>query len=338
MSTRPKVLLNTYGRKIDHIFHPDDFARLEAIADLVWAKDEEAPAEVIEEVREDLFAMITGGWTYGDVGRFPNLKAILTSRGQFPTPSELDYAACFTRGVRVLCCASAYGPVVAEMALGLALCVARRIAWNDADFREGKGHWSHRESKGEYSIFGLQAGLIGFGSLGRGLKPLLEAFGCRIQVYDPWMTDAYLESQGVTPIDIDTLLSTSRLIFVLATPSSSNRAFLDREKLERILPGSAFILVSRSHVLDFDALTEFVSEGRFSAGIDVYPEEPVPKDHPIRRAPNVVFTPHRAGGNPEVYWHLGRMVANDLEALVQGLPPRELQPADPAYLELKGEP
>ena len=338
MSARPKVLLDTYTRKIDHIFHSDDYARLEATAELVWARDEAAPAEVIEEVREDLFAIITDGWTYGDIERFPNLKAILTSKGQFPSHSELDYAACFARGIRVLCCAPAYGPIVAEMALGMALCVARRIAWNDADFRDGKGHWSHREFRGEYSIFGLQAGLIGFGSLGRGLKPLLEPFGCPIQVYDPWMTDAYLEAEGVTPVDIDTLLSTSRLIFVLATPSASNRAFLDRERLERIQPGSAFVLVSRSHMVDFDALTEFVSEGRFAAGIDVFPEEPVPEDHPIRRAPNVVLTPHRAGGNTAEYWFIGRMVTNDLEALVPGLPPRELQPVDLAYLALKGEP
>ena len=120
------------------------------------------------------------------------------------------------------------------MGLGLALGATRRIVWNDVDFRNGKGHWSHRETRGEFSIYGEPAGFIGFGSLGRCLKPLLEPFGFPIQVYDPWMTDPYLESQGVTPVNLETLLSTSRLIFVLATPTESNRAFLDRSQLELI--------------------------------------------------------------------------------------------------------
>ena len=155
--------------------------------------------------------------------------------GAFLRPSYSTSAIVF-RGDPRSQLRPAFGLAVAEMELGLALGAIRRIVWNDVDFRNGKGHWSHRETRGEFSIYGEPAGFIGFGSLGRCLKPLLEPFGFPIQVYDPWMTDPYLESQGVTPVNLETLLSTSRLIFVLATPTESNRAFLDRSQLELIRP------------------------------------------------------------------------------------------------------
>jgi len=320
---------------IDLLFKPDDFARVDDVADLVWAKDEPAPDDVIEGCKDEVEVIITGRWSYGDVNRFPNLKAILETSGALPRPNDLDYASCFNQGIRVLSCAPAFGPTVAEMGLGLAISCARRIVWNDADFRRGEGHWSHKEFRDEFSIFGQQAGFIGFGNLGRCLKPLLGPFGIPIQVYDPWMTDAYLDTQGVAPVDIDTLLSTSRLIFVLATPSGDNRAFLDREKLGLIKSDALFLLLSRSHVVDFDVLTEMLHGGRFRAGIDVYPTEPLPLDHPVRQAPNTVFSTHRAGAIREAFLNIGRMVINDTEAILKGLPPREMQLADPAFIKLR---
>ncbi len=89
------------------------------------------------------------------------------------------------------------------------------------------------------------------------------------------------------------------------------------------------MLISRSHVVDFDALTELVSAGRFKAAIDVYPQEPLPLEHPIRTAPGVVHSAHRAGSVPSGLRNIGRMVVNDLEAILAGLPPAELQVAQP---------
>ncbi len=277
---------------------------------------------------------MTGRWSYGDVNRFPNLKVIAETSGGFPSPEVLDYAACFSRGIRVLSCAPAFGPTVAEMGLGLALAVSRQIVWYDASIK--RGEWHLPDTRHERSIYGLQAGFIGFGSLARCLKLLLEPFGCPIQANDPWMTDAYLESQGVTPVDLETLLSTSKLIFVLATPTGSNREQIGRELLEKIRSDAIFLLLSRSHVVDFDALTDLLLEGRFRAGIDVYPKEPLPLDHPIRNAPNVVFSTHRAGAIQEAFHDIGRIVTNDIVAVVNGLLPREMQVADPAYIDLRG--
>jgi phosphoglycerate dehydrogenase-like enzyme len=119
------------------------------------------------------------------------------------------------------------------------------------------------------------------------------------------------------------------VIFVLAIPSPENRAMLDQDRLSRIKEGSVLALISRAHLVDFDALTELVSAGRFKAVIDVFPEEPLPKDHPIRKAPGVVLSAHRAGSVARDLRNIGRMVVDDLETMLAGLPPTEMQVAQP---------
>jgi phosphoglycerate dehydrogenase-like enzyme len=133
----------------------------------------------------------------------------------------------------------------------------------------------------------------------------------------------------VTPVALPTLLETSRVIFVLAVPSGENRALLSREMLERIGPGAVLVLISRAHVVDFDALTDLVLAGRFRAAIDVFPSEPFPPDHPIRRAENAILSAHRAGSVPEGMVEIGRYVVDDLEAILRGLPPRRMLAAEP---------
>ena len=137
-------------------------------------------------------------------------------------------------------------------------------------------------------------------------------------------------------MDIDTLLATSRFIYVLAVPATSNKAFLDRAKLELIRPDAVFLLLSRAHVVDFDALTDLLAAGRFRAGIDVFPEEPLPKDHPIRRVKHAVLSSHRAGAMNESLQSIGHFVADDLEAICSGLVPQRMQVAQPEFIRLRG--
>lgn len=337
---KPKVILDPNFRRLANIFTPADLARLAAAAELIWARDEQMPEAEIEKVRQEVIAIITGYWRHGDVARFPKLAAVIEVGGGFPSPASLDYATCFARGIRVLSCAPAFGPAVAELGLGLALACVRQIAWTDAAFRTSEPNWSHTAFATEigdtFTLYGKQVGFIGFGGLARSLKPLLDPFGCPIQVYDPWLTDAYLRGQGVTPVALETLLATSRVIFVLAVPTASNKALLDRDKLSLIPADAVFILLSRSHVVDFDALTDLLLAGRFRAGIDVFPQEPLPADHPIRRAKHAVLSSHRAGAIGEGLLNIGRLVADDMEAIMRGLVPQAMQLAQPEFIRLRG--
>ena len=329
MSGKPVVILDPHFRRLDEIFEPNDLNRLHEIAEVVWGRDEPIPADVFDDARSEAFAVVMARWRHGNLDDMPNLKAILEVSGRHPSSQELDYAACFSRGIRVLSCAPAFGPMVAEMALGLTIASARDIVDAHIDFRAGEERFLHAGNVGAFTLFGQKVGFIGYGGLARQLQPLLQPFGCEIQVYDPWLPETYLRDQGVQPVSLDRLLETSRVIYVLAIPSAENRALLDRAHLERIQRDSILILISRSHLVDFDALTDLLLQGRFKAAIDVFPEEPPPLDHPIRRVPGVILSAHRAGSVPKDLRNIGRMVVNDLEAMMNGIPPLEMQVAQP---------
>ena len=108
---------------------------------------------------------------------------------------------------------------------------------------------------------------------------------------------------------------------------------IGRAALELIAPDATFVLISRSHVVDFDALTEFLYEGRFRAAIDVFPEEPPRPDHPIRNAPNVILSAHRAGSISDALRNIGRITADDVEALAGGLAPMHMQTVRPDVIQ-----
>jgi phosphoglycerate dehydrogenase-like enzyme len=325
---RATVIVDPSFRTMDEIFSHEDARRLSDTVDVVWGRDEPMPLDAFREALPEASAVVTGGWRYGDVlDVATSLRAILIVSGGWPP--ELDYGRCFERTIRVLSAAPAFAPAVAEMALAMALACSRDLVTGDRAVRSGDERWLHAGNVGTFLLFGKPVGFVGFGNIGRRLRELLDPFGCRFSAYDPWLTDAYLRGERVEPTSLERLLETSSVVFVLASATSENRALLSREQLERIRPGSVFVLVSRAHVVDFDALTELVLAGRFKAAIDVFPTEPLRIDHPIRSAPDAVLSAHRAGAMEEALWEIGRMVVDDLEAIVRGLPPRLLQPADP---------
>jgi phosphoglycerate dehydrogenase-like enzyme len=332
LAKKEKVLLDAHFRRINEIFDPADLERLNAMADVIWGRDEPMPAEEYERIKADLFAIITPGWRHGPVSEMPRLRAIMDVGGGLPSPDSLDYRACFARSIRVLTCAPAFGPMVAEMALGMVLAATREIVDGHMAFVAGEEKYLWDGNVGTFTLFDQTVGFIGFGGLARALKPLLDPFGCRMLAYDPWLPDRHVERQGVVPVGLDELLENSMVIFVLAIPSRENEAMLNRELLGKIKQGSVLALMSRAHVVDFDALTDMVNARRFKAVIDVFPEEPLPQDHPIRQAPGVVLSAHRAGAVERDLRDIGRMVVDDLETILAGLPPTEMQVAQPEII------
>lgn len=328
MTSKPKVVVDPHFRKMDEIFSPADRERLDRTVEVVWGRDEPMPEGDARAALAEARAIVCSGWRYGPVPL--GVRAILDVSGAFP--GGLDYDACFAQGVRVLSAAPAFGPQVAEMALGLALAVGREIVDGDAAMRAGTEKWLHAGNSTTVQLFDQRVGMIGYGSLARSLRSLLAPFRCRLSAYDPWLSDGYLRSQGVEPVGLAQLLRNSRVIFVLAAPTMENGALLSRELLEQIGAGATLILISRAHVVDFDALTDLLLQGRFRAGIDVFPTEPLPDDHPIRSAPGTVLSAHRAGSVREGLWEIGQMVVDDLEAIARELPPQRLQQAQPELI------
>ncbi|MCY3574979.1 MAG: hydroxyacid dehydrogenase [Chloroflexi bacterium] len=325
---KSKVIVDPHFRRMGEIFSPADKQRLADLVDVVWGHDEPMPQADFLRALPSVEAVICTGWRYGDVlGSAPNLRAILDVSGSFPL--TLDYDACYTRRIRVLSAAPAFARQVAEFSLGLAIASARDIALGDRLMRRGDEKYLWQGNHGTFMLYDKPVGIIGYGSLARALQPLLQPFNVTIAAYDPWLSDGYLRRQGVTPMPLADLLASSRFIFVMAAPTKENQAMISRELLELIPRNAVFVLASRAHVVDFDALTEMALAGRFKVATDVFPIEPLPADHAIRQADGALLSAHRAGSVAEALTEMGEMVIDDLEAIVRGLPPRRLQMAEP---------
>jgi phosphoglycerate dehydrogenase-like enzyme len=316
------------------IFSPADREELEAEYEVVWGRDGPLPADDFAAALGEVDAVVFGTWHYpGEAiaAAGSRLRAVIEVAGGH-SHADLDYGACFARGIAVAGVAPAFGPAVAEMALGLALASNRRIVDSDRGFRSGTERYLHEGDRGARLLYGRRVGLVGCGGLARSLLPLLAPFDVTVVGFDPWIDDAELRRGGIEPADLETLFAGSDVVFVLAVPTAENRGLVDERLLGLLSPDAVLVLVSRAHLVDFAALTRFVLAGRFRAAIDVYPQEPLPPDHPIRRADGAVLTAHLAGAVPEALRGIGRMVLDDLPRLLGGLAPQRLQSATPAMI------
>ncbi|MFI1414217.1 NAD(P)-dependent oxidoreductase [Streptomyces sp. NPDC020707] len=319
---KPLVILRPDPHPLDRIFRPDTLARLHDRFTVVGPDTEEA----FDRALPGAFAVVgQPDLPAGRLARAGELRALLNIEGNFFP--NVDYEECFRRGIHVLGCGPAYAQAVAEYALGLALDLARGISREDRAFRAGRERYVSDGTADSVLLRGADIGLIGFGNLGRGLHPLLAPFRPTLRVYDPWLPPAVLREQGLVPAPLDETLARSTFVFVLATVTDDSRQLLGARELALLPDGARLVLVSRAPVVDFPALLAEVARGRLLAGIDVWPDEPVPAGEPARSLEGLVLSAHRAGGIPEAFLTIGDMVVDDLTLLAQGLPPARMQAA-----------
>ena len=322
---RPLVLLSTAPQKRERIFTAAAWQRLQQQFTVV---DVEADPDVFPAALPEAFAIVGQPDLPNEVlHQAGRLKAIVNVEGNFFP--NVDYPTAFARGVRVLGCGPAYAQPVAEFALAMALDLARGITREDRAARQGRETYVSAGNADAILLRHASVGILGYGNLGRALHPLLQPFQPTIRVHDPWLPDAVLRDAGLQPATLAETLRHAQFLFVLATATAESEHLLDRSTLGLLPDQARVVLVSRAHVADYDAILEFVRAGRLLAGIDVWPEEPIPPDSPFRGEEGVIISGHRAGGIPEAFFSIGDMVCDDLELMAQGLPPVRLQPAAP---------
>lgn len=322
---RPLVILQPAPQRADRIFTPTARAELERSFRVVELVDDDGP-EAFARVLPEAFAIIgQPDLPAGRLARATALRALCNVEGNFFP--NVDYDAAFARGVHVLGCGPAYAQAVAELALGLALDLARGISREDRAFRSGTERYVSDGNTDAVLLRGARVGLIGYGNLGRALRPLLDAFAVDLLVHDPWLPDRALRGWGLVPATLPEVLRDSRFVFVLATVTADSEHLLGAAELATLPDGARLILVSRAAVVDYDALHAELEVGRILAGVDVWPVEPVPAEDPYRRLEGLVFSGHRAGGIPQAFAQIGEMVVDDLRQIAAGLPPVRMQVA-----------
>ena len=316
----PVILVDPLPRTFEMICDGPTRARLQSLGRLIVSDREPMPDALVEEHLPETVAIVGQTDLPAErLARAPNLRAVVNVEGNFLP--NVDYAAARARGIHVLCASPAFAVPVAEAALGMAIDLARGIGAADRAMRAGTESYGLESNAGAFLLSGSHVGIVGFGDLGRALRHMLVPLACPVLVHDPWLPDLAVRREGAEPVALDHLLESSRVVFVFAPATSDNEAFLGARELRLIRRGGVLLLMSRAGVVDFDALLREVAQGRLRAAVDVFPEEPLAPDHPARALEGLLLSPHRAGGMPEAFLEIGRIVAADLELVMRGLPP-----------------
>jgi phosphoglycerate dehydrogenase-like enzyme len=115
---------------------------------------------------------------------------------------------------------------------------------------------------------------------------------------------------------------------VVAAVTSENQKFLSAEAFASMRKGAAFVLLSRADVVDFEALMDAVESGHIVAASDVFPQEPLPQEHRVRKLRGFIRSAHRAGALDIAFKRMGDMVLEDMALLEKGLPPLRCKRAE----------
>ena len=203
----------------------------------------------------------------------------------------------------------------------MALSLARNVHQAHADFQQGKEKYGLLGNMNAELLTGATVGILGYGDLGRAVHKVLAGFRNQILVHDPWLPNGLLQRNHLEAFGLEELLRRSRFIFVTATITTDNTSLLNAKRLEWMPRGAMLILLSRAAIADFGDLREFADSGRIRVATDVFPEEPVALNDPIRTTKNMLLSAHRAGALTSALQEIGKLVMEDLELIGKGLPP-----------------
>jgi D-3-phosphoglycerate dehydrogenase / 2-oxoglutarate reductase len=220
---------------------------------------------------------------------------------------------------------------VADHAMALLLAMARRVAQMDRDVRAGA--WKVPGS-GIHRLAGRRLALIGVGRIGRRVAGRAQAFGLEVVAYDPFVQIRDLP--GVTRADsVEEAVADADVISLHAPLTAENHHLIGPSTIARMRRTPIIVNTSRGGLVDLQAVTEALDDGRLSGvALDVTEPEPLPADHPLRSHPLALVTPHASFYSAEAQDELQLRVAEEIARSLQGEPPRS--PVNPDVLKGAG--
>lgn len=284
----------------EHVPDEDELVRRLAGAEIVMAMRERTPfpRRVLERL-SDLRLLVS------------------TGRGN----ASIDVAAAQELGIVVSGTDIPTSPT-AELTWGLILAVTRNIPAEDAGVRAGR--WQHTIGP---ELSGRTLGVIGLGRQGSKVASFGKAFDMEVIAWSQNLDEQQARAEGVEPVGKGDLLSRSDIVTIHLRLSDRTRGLIAARELSLMKPTAYLVNTSRGPIVDDAALLIALREGLIAgAALDVYDEEPLAADHPLRSAPNTVLTPHIGYVSERTYEIFFTQAVEDIEAYLGGEPIRVYEP------------
>ena len=240
-----------------------------------------------------------------------NLKMLAVA---FTGVDHIAMDACRQKGITVCNCAGYSTAAVADLVFGMVVALYRNlIPCNEAVRRQGT-----KEGLIGFELEGKTFGIIGTGAIGLRVASIAQAFGCRVLAYSRTKKDV----PGITYTDLETLLKNSDIVSLHTPLTPETRGLIGEKELSSMKPSAILINTARGPVVDSAALADALNCGKIAgAGVDVFEmEPPVPADHPLLNAKNLIATPHVAFATREALVKRAAIVFDNIDRWIKGTP------------------
>jgi glyoxylate reductase len=233
---------------------------------------------------------------------------------------NVDVEAAAARGIPVGNTPDVLTESTADLALALMLGIARRLAEGEAFVRAGEWRtWEPGLMLGR-DLHGATVGIVGYGRIGQAVGRRLEGFGCEI-----------LTTSGSGGVPLDELFERSDFVTIHCPLTPDTRGLIDDAALRRMKPTAYLVNTARGPIVDTDALARALHAGELAgAALDVTDPEPLPGDHPLLAAPNLLVVPHVGSATVATRERMADMAVDNLLAGLAGEPmPNAVTPRAP---------
>lgn len=246
----------------------------------------------------------------------PQLKLLLTGGLR---NAAIDLKAASALGIQV-CGTDSYKHAAPELTWALLMALSRNLLSEACALRAGG--W--QQGLGG-DLHGKTLGILGLGNIGQRVAQFGQVFGMRVIAWSENLTAERAAAAGVTPVDKQQLFEQADVLSVHLVLSERSRGLVDAQALAWMKPGALLVNTARGPIVDEAALIAALEQGRLAgAALDVFDQEPLPADHPLRRLPNVLATPHVGYVSRQNYQQFFGQMIEDLQAWHAGQPIRLL--------------
>lgn len=229
---------------------------------------------------------------------------------------NVDVAEATERGIIVVNTPSGNTIAACEQAFALLLATARKIVQAHISMQAGK--WERKQFMG-VELAGKTLGIVGLGRIGTELAHRAIAFGMKPISYDPFVSPAYAEKQGIEMTTLEDLYRRSDFISVHSPLLPETYHMIGAAAFDMMKPSVRIINAARGGIIDEEALAVALKSGKVAAaGLDVFEQEPTPPDNPLLSLPNVVAVPHLGASTEEAQIKVAVDAAESVVAALHG--------------------